>query len=838
MESRKEKIRKLLRIYLSVAFLLCVYATGILSTIRSKLVMISFNPIQVAKCIWDVGFAFPVFLVLFIIAGTISVMMIKRMMDKQEGSDSAHPTRILSDHSIYGTSLFEKPYQYRPLAQIRPIEDAVGIILGQLDEKGRECIDMYNDPNDYKAHNNKHMFALGASGSGKTFTLVKNYCYQSVKLGHSCVLTDPKGELYTDTADFFRQHGYVVRRLSFNNLEKSDGWDCMKTLRKETKVTNVELNTNLFATAIMSNIVDNPNSIYYTGPLLLLQALILRLVLDDTIPEEEKNIKKIYEWLTDPGGMTFLDTLFDSSILQGDLRSCLKAYTSFKGSGPNLQGNLKTNLAAGVQSLGTGLIADILSTDDIDLKLPGECPCAYFIQFPVPNTAYKFPIALFFTMLFQTLQSHALDFPGQKLPVEVDFILDEFAQCGIFPDWDKRISVIRSNGLNVCMIVQTLAQFISNYGTASDTIISNCATWLILGVNDSVSAEYISKRLGKTSVIVESEAREGFKKIVGVKNRLADRTTQGVGGSELLSPDEVQKIVANQLLIIFQRHNPIWANSVPHYLHPLSKGIKKTYDEDEPDLHDTEAKKKKREEENIFIAKYRQTHQPFVPPDNIDDAPYKEKDSFYSDVKTILKEDFTAARKRLFRKKKKPAAQTETSRKDSQTADQELIQEESVISEGTPAVDVKPPQEDPLILELDDGSDDFTEGLSPNNDNIEQAAREYEEPVSFGKEMSDDPLFGTDISDEERRQPRQDLRDKNSAYAENNHAQRTVENLADAHPEREKTPPAFTPPTPQKPPVPTPRTPQKPMISKSPADINKHLRSSPMMLKKGQDQKY
>ncbi len=551
--------------------------------------------------------------------------------------DSMHPNRELSDAGIYGTSVFEQPWDYRPLAQIRPIEECRGIILGQLDSRGRECIDYFPDPNDPAAHINSNIFAIGASGSGKTFTVGKNYCYQALKRGHSVIITDPKGELFVDTADLYRKAGYTVRRLDFINLLKSDGWDCMKPLRTAASPEQVEITAARFAAAVVGNI--GSEGIYYDGSSLLLKALLLRVVLDDSIPDGEKNILKVYSWLTDPGGAEFMDRLFDESVMPEKVRPCLQPYYSLKSSSPNLLGNIKTNLAAGIQILSTGIIANILSADDIDLTLPGKERCAYYVQFPVPNDAYKFPIALFFTMIFQSLMDLASAQDSLRLPVCVDFLLDEFAQCGVLPNWAQLTSVIRSYGLSAFMIVQTSAQFLSNYRDDADTIRSNCAIWLMLGANDLTSAEYFCRRVGKTTVKVRSESRYGLRKLLGIRNSPADRTSEGTGGSELLSTDEMMKLPPNHAVIVFQRHNPILASTVPHTLHPYSTVAEKTYDRNEPDLTDTEGRRARREKEDALRRARSSAFQTVKIPQDIDDAPYRRKPTFLSDIRNILKED-------------------------------------------------------------------------------------------------------------------------------------------------------------------------------------------------------
>ena len=148
---------------------------------------------------------------------------------------------------------------------------------------------------------------------------------------------------------------------------------------------------------------------------------------------------------------------------------------------------------------------------------------------------------------------------------------------------------------------------------------------------------------------VVSESREGIRKVLGMKNTLADRTSVGVGKSKLLTADEIMKLPPNELLIVFQRHNPVWANSTPYYLHPYSKGIKNISDDEEPDIYDSAERKKRREEENRYRLEYWSRHKEFEPPDNVRDAPYKKEPRLPDEIIEILIEDLSC----IFKRKKR-----------------------------------------------------------------------------------------------------------------------------------------------------------------------------------------
>lgn len=641
----RNALRKSVRTVFSVSFFLAAYFSLTLSSFKDG--FFSPDPLEI---LFSGGLnSFSLFLFLILSAVFSSAGLVFLALTSRFGTVT-HPIdrkRQISSSDYYGNTDFEKPWQYRYLAQIRPASLCRGHIYGMLDGCGKECIDYFPDPSDERAHVNSHIFAIGASGSGKTFSVGKTYCLQSIKLGHSVIHTDPKGELFSDMANVYRRHGYIVRRLNFNNPVKSDGWDCMKSLREETDPVQIELRTQLFASAVVSQICPDTTSIYHNGPVMLLKALILRLILDDSIPGTDKNIKTIYSWLTDPGGMKFLEALFSESSMDMKIRPCLAPWGSFRGASGNLSGNLIVNLASGITVLSSGIISDILSRDDIDLLLPCTEKCAYFIQFPVPNDAFRFPVALFFTMFFDSVQNFATLQPGHSLPRQIDCMLDEFAQCGIFPSWANRMSVFRSYGINVFMIVQTITQFTSLYKDDQDTIISNCATWLMLGTNDHPSAEMFCKRIGQTTIDVRSESVSRRSFSLNRSRGSSGRVSVGAGRTSLLSSDEIMKLPANSILILLQRHNPIWANAFPHTLHPYAKEMSPADDENEPFFYDSDniaagfpvrAFRLLKEKADIDSRLIRDPD--YIPPDNISDAPFRhENGGIGAEIIDIILED-------------------------------------------------------------------------------------------------------------------------------------------------------------------------------------------------------
>ena len=598
MNAVKAKLRQKIKFAIISDLILSLYFAGFFHTaLRTLSVGTAFNPIAHFKVAYQYGV--PVFWFLFClisIGGAFTYLLWKEYKD-QEGMDKmGRLFRQTQKRQSYGDSHFEEPEEYKNLASIQSAERAYGTILGQMGDDGKKLLNTRMD----NTRSNRNIAVVGASGSGKTFTFAKPFCYQTVKRRESIVITDPDGGLYRDMAGYFMDHGYIVRRLDLTNLQKSDGWDCMKSITP----WNADLDAQMFAQAVIANTVDDLTSIYATGPMSLLKALILRVYLGHDFPEEQKNIGTVYGLLQNPLGEEFLDRMFDANQLSDEEMPCLGPYLSFKQGSPNLRGNLITNLSVQLQLFQNQLVCKVLSTDDIDLLLPGKQPCAYFCLFPDSHDTFRFIVSLFFSMFFTNLISYADQKCGGALPIPVNFLLDEFPSIGRLPDWDRKMATIRKRNLNAVMIFQNITQIQNLYDTTWITILSNCATMLSLGINDGDTADMWSKRIGDTTIQAQTEQHPAQEALFA----FAHSHSEGEGRRALLSYDELHKIDQDDCIILFQGHNPIWARKYPHILHPESKKLRTILPEDIPDITDEAARKARRDEERQRVSEYLALH--------------------------------------------------------------------------------------------------------------------------------------------------------------------------------------------------------------------------------------
>ena len=507
----------------------------------------------------------------------------------------------------YGAAHFLRPDEYADAAQIRKLADCKGIILGQLKDNGEECVDF----NPYEGRINSHMLAIGRSGGGKTFTFVLSYILQSVKRRHSIIITDPKGDLYMQCAGYLRDNGYVVRTLNLKDPSKSDGWDMLAALEGP----RLEENVAIFSHTLAVNMSEESGGIFMDGGEALINAIILKTLLDPNNGPEDKKITTAYQMLLNPDGMAYLDTVFaDENITEAEKPAQL-AYFTFKNSSPNLLGNIVTHVTVGLKLFQRKDICDMFTTPGIDMTLPGKQPCAYFIQFPDVHTTYSFLTALFFSMLFTYLTDYAdliedksIGKKMGKLLTPVDFLLDEFPSIGTLPDWDSKMAVMRSRKINIVMIIQDYPQLVKRYKESWKTIVNNCGCILTLGINEpDDTASWIAARCGVATVEVTSSSTHS---VAGQKkDQLIENMSQGLGKRPLLNVDEVCTLDRDGSLLIITDHGAVYVHKFPYLLFPDSQKLYDTLPSDIIDLSNKRERKIFEDAEKAYLEEYWSCHE-------------------------------------------------------------------------------------------------------------------------------------------------------------------------------------------------------------------------------------
>lgn len=489
-----------------------------------------------------------------------AVVLYIRFHDKFDGNEYDPRGFKKSRTGTYGTAAWMSEKELKEIMEVTAPADAEGVILG---EYGGKAVCM---PKDTRL--NRHIAVFGASGTMKSRAVIRNALFQALKRGESVVITDPKAELYNDTAMMYRNAGYEVRVFNLVNPEHGDSWNCMSDLHGNTLMA--QMLTNI----IIGNTSNGKGDHFWdNGEGNLLKALILLVDLDPSRSPDTKHLPAVYQMLT-RNTERQLTALFEKLPLDHPARA---PYNLFAQSSDTVRSGIIQGLGTRLQVLQNREVQGITGRSDIDLALPGNRKCAYYIILSDQDTTMAFLSSLFFSLMFIKLTRYADARPGGHCDIPVNLILDEFNNIGRIggaadgSDFARSLSVIRSRDIRVMMAVQSLGQLQNRYGNNLwAEIIGNCDIQLMLGCTDDVTAEYFSGRSGEMSIEVSSTMTT--RQTIALAQVIPQyRQTQGQGRRKLLTPDEVLRLPNTELLCIIRGCNILKLNKLDYTKHPMAQ---------------------------------------------------------------------------------------------------------------------------------------------------------------------------------------------------------------------------------------------------------------------------
>ena len=400
---------------------------------------------------------------------------------------------------------------------------------------------------------NVNVLVVGGSGSGKSASYSIPNAYQ---LLGSYVFTDPKGELYDRTAGYLKENGYEIKVLNLVRPQYSDGYNPIHHITSE-------LDVDVIANTIVKGqkTGDGGSDPYWDDMAeMLLKSLIYYLMA--TRPEEEQNLESCAEMVraaNTNGGSNLLTELISKLPLDHPARM---NYKSIEIAPEKTYSSILSTLQSKLGKFDSKEIAELTSTDTIDFNEIGNKKTAVYVISSDTHTAYDFLLTIFFSQMIQQLYNHA-DENGGALKVPTYFILDEFANIGKIPDFDKKISTSRSRKISFSVILQNLDQLEAIYEKSYETIIGNCDTHVFLGSNSYKTVEYFSKALGEKTIERDSISVSRDKQY----HRTGQSYSDQVMARALMTPDELRRL-DNDLCIIFEKGiKPVKANKFYYFKH-------------------------------------------------------------------------------------------------------------------------------------------------------------------------------------------------------------------------------------------------------------------------------
>ena len=396
-----------------------------------------------------------------------------------------------------------------------------------------------------KHRRNLNTLVIGGSGAGKTRFFCKPNLMQCCR--NSYFVLDPKGEIVRDVGELLSQKGYEVRVLDLISMEKSHCYNPFVYLQSDNDIQR--LVTNLFKATTPKGSQSN-DPFWDTSASMLLSALVYYLHYE--APEDEQNFAMVMEMLRagaieneEDSRPTPLDYLFADLEMDRPDHIALKYYRSYHAGSAKTLKSIQITLAARLEKFNLESLAALTCTDELDLASMGEKKVALFAIIPDNDSSFNFLVSILYTQLFQQLFFSADHIHGGALPIPVHFLMDEFANVSLPDDFDKILSVMRSRGVSVSIILQNLAQLKALFEKQWESIVGNCDEFLYLGGNEQSTHKYVSELLGKSTIDTNT-----YGKSSGRSGNYS--TNYQISGRELLTPDEV-RMLDNQYAILFIR---------------------------------------------------------------------------------------------------------------------------------------------------------------------------------------------------------------------------------------------------------------------------------------------
>ncbi|MBS6754678.1 MAG: type IV secretory system conjugative DNA transfer family protein [Hungatella hathewayi] len=550
--SENEERKKLLW-GLALLFVLALYVSGLLCQAAVDTAHVSFNPF---RCCFTAIFSFRGWRTTFCTIGLFLIFAgIIAYQGRAGGSDMDEERNFkYSSLGTYGTSGYMTEVEKKQvLKEDRDVKDTKGIILGTDLISGN----ILSLPPESRL--NRNIAVCGSQGSMKSRAFARNMILQCIRRGESMFITDPKSELYEDTAAYLKAEGYTVRLWNLIDLDHSDAWDCLAEIDGGGLI-------DTFVDVVIRNTTDKFDHFYDNTEMDLLKALCLYVYHE--YEEKDRTFAEAYKLLINQS-LEAIDGIFDNLPTTHPAKGPYRLFSKAE----KVKGNAVLGLGTRLQIMQNEKVQKITSYREIDLTLPGREKCAYFCITSDQDSTYDVLATLFVSFLCIKLIRFADRQENRQLPVTVHFILDEFPNIGIVPDFKKKLATARSRNLGMSILYQNIPQLQNRYPDGQwEEILGGCDTSLFLGCNDMTTATYFSGRSGEVTVGVSS-VRKNLNTI-RMSNYVPDYSeTSSVGKRMLLLPDEILRFPLEQALVIIRGQKVLKVKKYDYSRHSDAKKL-------------------------------------------------------------------------------------------------------------------------------------------------------------------------------------------------------------------------------------------------------------------------
>ena len=446
-----------------------------------------------------------------------------------------------------------------------------------------ERLTMNGRPANPKYARNKNVLVIGGSGSGKTRFYVKPNLMQ---MHSSYCVTDPKGTIVIECGKMLEDNGYEIKILNTINFKKSMKYNPFAYIRSEKDilklVQTIIANTKGEGEKAGEDFWVKAEKLYYT-------ALIGYIFYE--APREEKNFATLLDMIDasevredDETYMNPIDRLFEALEKKEPTHFAVKQYKKYKLAAGKTAKSILISCGARLAPFDIQELRDLMKEDELELDTLGDRKTALFVIISDTDDTFNFVVSIMYSQLFNLLCDKADDEYGGRLPVHVRCLLDEFANIGLIPKFEKLIATIRSREISASIILQSKSQLKAIYKDNADTIVGNCDSTLFLGGKEKTTLKELSETLGKETIDLynTSETRS---------NANSYGLNYQKTGKELMSQDEITVMDGSKCIFQLRGVRPFLSDKFDITKH---KNYKLLEDYDKKNVFDIESYMKRK----------------------------------------------------------------------------------------------------------------------------------------------------------------------------------------------------------------------------------------------------
>lgn len=428
----------------------------------------------------------------------------------------------------WGTSKDIKPFMHPDFFQNMILAKDIGLTMGK--------------PTKPKYARNKNCLVVGGSGSGKTRFVIKPNLMQ---MNCSYVVTDPKGTVLEEVGKMLNRgtkkegeekhfEPYWIKVFNMIDFSKSMHYNPFRYIRSEKDILK-------FVTTLINNTRgdgEKAGEDFWVKAERLLYIAYIGYIWYEA-PEEEQNFRTLLYMINasrtsenDESYKNAIDLIFEDLEAVNPDHFAVRQYKKFKLAAGKTAKSILISCAARLAPFDIEAMLELTDYDELELELLGDRKTALFVIISDTDATFNFIVSIMYTQMFDLLCDRAYEKYGGSLPVHVRCLLDEFANVGQIPQFEKLIATLRSRGISVTIVLQAKAQLKAIYKDNADTIIGNCDSEIFLGGKEGTTLKEVSEMLGKETIDISNTSdTRGTSRSYGINNQK--------NGKELMSKDEL-----------------------------------------------------------------------------------------------------------------------------------------------------------------------------------------------------------------------------------------------------------------------------------------------------------